>query len=144
MCIVSLWDTLVVSAPADAADLRDRVRDLTGQFSRCLVGVVSPQVSLHRRVTFPDWISPTLLLGREAEQSKAENDSPQSSAKRSLAQRSRKVSRRLPRGVSNKEPEEIKPSVKSHEVDISSLRNPHPSKCRHWSHLVYLTRLKHT
>ncbi|KAL5966905.1 Telomere-associated protein RIF1 [Taenia solium] len=113
MCIVSLWDTLVVSAPADAADLRDRIRDLTRQFSRCLVGVVSPQVSLHRRLTFPDWISPTLLSGWEAEQSEAGDDPPQSAKESSSAQRSCKVSQGLPRGVSNKESEEIKPSVKS-------------------------------
>ncbi|VDK33521.1 unnamed protein product [Taenia asiatica] len=114
MCIVSLWDTLVVSAPADPADLRDRIRDLTRQFSKCLAGVVSPQVSLHRRLTFPDWISPTLLSGREVEQSEAGNDPPQSSVKESSsAQRSCKVSQGLPRGVNNKESEEIKPSVKS-------------------------------
>ncbi|KAL5110149.1 hypothetical protein TcWFU_003777 [Taenia crassiceps] len=104
MCIVSLWDTLVVSAPANAADLRDRIRDLTGQFSRCLADVVSPRVSLRRRITFPDWISPTLLLGREAEQSEEQNNQPQGSTKRSSsARRGRKVFRRSPRGVSKKE-----------------------------------------
>ncbi|VDM33172.1 unnamed protein product [Hydatigera taeniaeformis] len=104
MCIVSLWDTLVVSAPADAADLRDRIRSLTGQFSKCLV-VVSPQISLYRRVTFPDWISPTILLGREVEQSEAGNDPPYSSAKKTLIQKTRKASGKLPT-ANEKEPEE--------------------------------------
>ncbi|CDS42614.1 conserved hypothetical protein [Echinococcus multilocularis] len=106
MCIVSLWDTLVVSAPPETADLQGRIRDLTGQFSRCLASVTSPQVSLHRRVTFPDWIPPTLLWEQEVEQSGAEDDPPWSSAKMSSAQKSPGVSRRLPRGVCNKEPEE--------------------------------------
>nr|CDS17572.1 hypothetical protein EgrG_001033000 [Echinococcus granulosus] len=106
MCIVSLWDTLVVSAPPETADLQGRIRDLTGQFSRCLASVTSPQVSLHRRVTFPDWIPPTLLWEQEVEQSGAEDDSPWSSAKMSSAQKSPRASRRLPRGVCNKEPEE--------------------------------------
>lgn len=72
---MSLWDTLVVSTPAETPDLRERIRVTTGKFSRCLVKLTSPKVSLRHRATLPRWISPNLLVELEDED-KSENDPP--------------------------------------------------------------------
>nr|CDS32444.2 telomere associated protein RIF1 [Hymenolepis microstoma] len=63
-CLATIWDTLVTSLDVEDTEIRNRIIDVSTQFSACLASLSVPQISLHSRQNFPSWIPHEKLIDR--------------------------------------------------------------------------------